>query len=116
MSLVFDALLVVLVLAVTLRMLTSREPFEAVVLFVAFGLAMALVWVRAGAVDVALAEIALGAGVTGALLVNTVRRLRAKAPDWLELPEPSAARAAVPVLCGALAAAAAFVATRFPPA
>jgi multisubunit Na+/H+ antiporter MnhB subunit len=116
MTVVFDAVLVLLVLALTLRMLTSREPFEAVVLFVAFGLAMALVWVRAGAVDVALAEIALGAGVTGALLVNTVGRLRAKAPEWLELPEPSASRAAVPVACGALAAAAAFAATRFAPA
>jgi energy-converting hydrogenase B subunit D len=46
-----------------------------VVLFIAYGLIMALAWVRLGAPDLALAEAALGAGVTGALFLNAIRRL-----------------------------------------
>lgn len=107
MSDAFDLLLVLLVAALTLRLLTSRDLFETIVLFVSFGLAMALVWVRIGAVDVALAEAALGAGVTGALLVNTMRRVAWKAPAWLEAPPRSRSTAVLPVLCGALAGAAA---------
>ncbi len=44
-------------------------------LFVAWGLTLSLVWVRVGAPDLALAEAALGAGVTGALFLNAYRRL-----------------------------------------
>jgi energy-converting hydrogenase B subunit D len=46
------------------------------VLFIAFGLLMALAWVRLGAPDVALAEAAIGAGLTGALLMAALVRLQ----------------------------------------
>jgi multisubunit Na+/H+ antiporter MnhB subunit len=115
-SATFDGLLALLVLALALRMLTVRELFQAVVLFVAFGLALAMVWVRAGAIDIALAEVALGAGVTGALLVNTLRRLQLKAPAFLEiLPRPPVT-AVLPVACGMLAASAALAALLVTPA
>lgn len=70
-----------LVLALTLlwlawRALTSPDLFRAVVLFIALGLVLGLVWVRLDAVDVALAEIALGAGVTGALLLAALAKLQ----------------------------------------
>jgi multisubunit Na+/H+ antiporter MnhB subunit len=81
MNAAFDVLLAFLILGLAVRLLATRDLFEAVVLFVSFGLAMALVWVRLGATDVALAEAALGAGVTGALLVNGARRLERKLPD-----------------------------------
>jgi multisubunit Na+/H+ antiporter MnhB subunit len=84
LSTAFDMLLALLVLGVAVRLLASRDLFEAVVLFVAFGLAVALVWVRLGAIDLALAEAALGAGVTGALLVNGARRLERKLPQAME--------------------------------
>lgn len=87
-----DVLLALLVFGLAVRLLAADDLFEAVVLFVAFGLAMALVWVRLGAVDVALAEAALGTGVTGALLVNTLRRLQHDAPAWLEGTPGSGAR------------------------
>lgn len=70
-----DIFLVVLLVGLAVRMLTTRDFFEAVVLFVAYGLTLALTWVRVGAVDLALAEAALGAGVTGALFLNAYRRL-----------------------------------------
>jgi multisubunit Na+/H+ antiporter MnhB subunit len=43
---------------------------------VAFGLLLALVWVRLAAVDVALTEAAIGSGVTGAVLIAAAARLR----------------------------------------
>jgi energy-converting hydrogenase B subunit D len=70
-----DGALVLLLLGLALRILTTRDLFEAIVLFVAYGLTLALVWVRVGAPDLALAEAALGAGVTGALFLNAFKRL-----------------------------------------
>lgn len=68
-SLVFDLLLATLMLWLGYRTLTSESLFRAIVLFVAFGLSMGLAWVRLDAPDVALAEIAVGAGLTGALFL-----------------------------------------------
>lgn len=65
----FDYLLAAFILWLGWRTLTITSLFRAIVLFVAFGLSMGLVWVRLGAPDVALAEIALGAGLTGALFL-----------------------------------------------
>ncbi len=59
------------------RLLSSSDLFRSVVLFMAFGLVMALVWVRLEALDVALAEAAIGAGLTGALLLSALARLEA---------------------------------------
>lgn len=70
-----DAALGILILALAARALFTRDLFEAIVLFIAFGFTLALVWVRLGAADVALAEAALGAGVTGALLLGAFRSL-----------------------------------------
>ncbi len=57
---------------------TSEGLFRAIVLFIAFGLLMSLAWVRLGAPDVALAEASIGAGLTGALLLSSLARLKAK--------------------------------------
>lgn len=73
-----DAALALLLLALAWRLLTTRDLFQAVVLFIAKGLLLALVWVRLGATDIALAEAALGTGVTGALFLNALRRLARK--------------------------------------
>lgn len=55
--------------------LASPNLFRGIVLFIAFGLLMALAWVRLEAPDVALAEAAIGAGLTGALLMAAMARL-----------------------------------------
>jgi multisubunit Na+/H+ antiporter MnhB subunit len=54
---------------------TTHLP-KAVVLFIAFGLLSALAWARLGAPDVALVEAAVGAGLTGALLMSAFEWLR----------------------------------------
>lgn len=72
--LVFDLLLSATLIALALAALTSREPRRAVVLFIAFGLLLALVWARLRAPDLALAEAAIGAGLAGALMLAAARR------------------------------------------
>lgn len=72
----FDALLVLTLLGVAWRLLAGGDLFRSVVLFIAFGLLLSLAWVRLSAPDVALAEAAIGAGVTGALLLVALGRLR----------------------------------------
>ncbi|MBU0965876.1 MAG: DUF4040 domain-containing protein [Proteobacteria bacterium] len=57
------------------RLLASSDLFRAVVLFISLGLLMSLTWVRLQAPDVALAEAAIGAGLTGALFLSALRRL-----------------------------------------
>lgn len=70
-----DGLLVLALLLSAGAVLFSRELFRAVVMFIAFGLLMALAWVRLQAPDIALAEAAIGAGLSGVLLLDAVRHL-----------------------------------------
>ncbi len=73
----FDAVLAAVLLAVAGGAIFVRNLFAAIVLFIVFGLMVAIAWVRLGAVDVALAEAALGAGLTGVLLLGAAGRLAA---------------------------------------
>ncbi len=73
MNLAFDTLLALALLVSAWRALATPEPARAVVLFILFGLLMTLAWARLSAPDIALAEAAIGAGLTGALLLETLR-------------------------------------------
>jgi energy-converting hydrogenase B subunit D len=74
-ELLFDALLAIALVWTALRALLVPELFRSVVLFIAFGLLLALTWARLDAPDLALAEAAIGAGLTGALLLDAVGHL-----------------------------------------
>jgi energy-converting hydrogenase B subunit D len=82
-GLALDALLAVILLWLGWATLSSRDLFRGIVLFIAFGLVLSMTWVRLRAPDVALAEAAIGAGLTGALLLATWGRLpgRGAPPD-----------------------------------
>ncbi|MBZ0155999.1 MAG: DUF4040 domain-containing protein [Alphaproteobacteria bacterium] len=69
----FDALLVLILLWLAWSLLRSEDLFRAVILFIVFGLFMVIAWVRLDAPDIALAEAAIGAGLTGVLLLDAVR-------------------------------------------
>ena len=75
---VFDALLAGTLLWVAWRALAATDLLKSVVIFIAFGLLMSLAWVRLRAPDIALAEAAIGAGLTGALLLDALGHLRHK--------------------------------------
>jgi len=77
MTLIFDIIVIAGLLWLAWRSLASPELFKGVVLFIAFGFLLALAWVRLNAPDVALAEAAIGSGLTGALFLSTLGRLAA---------------------------------------
>ena len=83
--LLFDIALCLLLLGVALAAVAGRHLFGAIVFFIAYGLLVAIAWVRLESVNVALAEAAIGAGLTGALLVGTWGRLRQG--DSVETPD-----------------------------
>jgi multisubunit Na+/H+ antiporter MnhB subunit len=82
----FVSLVVIaLLLALALWTVLVRDAFLAVAGFVVYGLLLALVWVRLAGIDVALTEAAIGGGLTGALLLGAVGRLRGtEAATWAE--------------------------------
>ncbi len=70
-----DWILVITLVSLGWRVLSITDLFKAIVLFITFGLLMALTWVRLKAVDIALAEAAIGAGLTGVLFLTTLSHL-----------------------------------------
>ena len=74
-GLTLDILLALLITTVAAATVLSRAVLTSVVLFIAYGVLAAIAWVRLGAVDVALAEAAIGAGLTGSLLIGALGRL-----------------------------------------
>jgi energy-converting hydrogenase B subunit D len=72
LGLALDLLLAGALLWSAWRSLASPRADRAVVLFIVVGLLMALAWARLSAPDIMLAEAAIGAGLTGALLLDAL--------------------------------------------
>jgi len=68
-SAAFDIALGAGILVCAVVALFSRDRARAIVFFLAFGVFAGVLWARLSAPDIALAEVILGAGVTGALLM-----------------------------------------------
>lgn len=82
MAFAFDVLLMLCTLSVAALALYHPRMFAAAVLFIVYGLLLSLIWLRLSAPDVALAEAAIGAGITGVLLIGSIARLvRARGAD-----------------------------------
>ena len=77
-------------LALAGAVLRARRAFTAVAFFIAHGLLLALAWARLGLMDVALTEAAIGAGLSGVLLLAAARATPADplADDALVSPVP----------------------------
>lgn len=73
---VFDILLGLGLILAASGVFLSTHLFRSVVLFVVFGLLLAITWTRLQAPDLALAEAAIGAGLTGVLFLDTLGTLR----------------------------------------
>lgn len=72
----FDIFLALAICTTAGLALVASDLFRAVIMFIVFGLLLALAWVRLQAPDIALAEAAIGAGLTGVLLLDTLGYLR----------------------------------------
>jgi multisubunit Na+/H+ antiporter MnhB subunit len=66
----FDVAVVAILVWLAAWALFTGRVFRSGVLFIAFGLTMAIAWVRLGAPDIALAEAAIGAGVIGVSILH----------------------------------------------
>jgi multisubunit Na+/H+ antiporter MnhB subunit len=108
----FEAVVAILILVAAAWTIAARAAFTAVVLFVVYGLLLALAWVRLAAVDVALTEAAIGAGITGMLLLGAAARLRRV--ETATKPAGIPLRVAAGVLCGLVTAALAVVVLALP--
>lgn len=99
----FDGLLMAGLLWLGWSTVSSPNLFRAIVLFIVFGLFMALIWARLAAPDVALAEAAIGAGLTGALLLDAYRVLLTSPPQQESTTSGRVSPDANPFLSAALA-------------
>ncbi|SDT25662.1 multisubunit sodium/proton antiporter, MrpB subunit [Halopseudomonas xinjiangensis] len=73
-DLLFDGTLCLLLTVLAIAAIHARDLYTAVIMFISFGLLLALTWARLGAPDLALAEAAIGAGLTGVLLFSALAR------------------------------------------
>lgn len=73
MNILIDILLAILTVYLALQSLLAPRLSQSVFLFFAFGLALALAWVRLGAVDVAITEAAIASGFLGVLFLDALR-------------------------------------------
>lgn len=103
-----DLLLATALPLIAWRVLATDELPTSVVLFIAFGLLSALAWARLDAPDVALVEAAVGTGLTGALLMSSLRSMERPRP-----PSPWRARA-IALVAAAIAVALASVVALLP--
>ncbi|MBP0466059.1 MnhB domain-containing protein [Roseomonas sp. PWR1] len=101
---IVDLALVAGILALALGVLAARQAFAAVAFFIAYGLLLALAWARLGLLDVALTEAAIGAGLSGVLLLAAARRL-ASAPAPEDPPSGRVTRGLIGAGCTILACA-----------
>lgn len=74
----FDLLLSLTLLWLAWQLLRSTDIFKAIIFFISFGLLMSIAWVRMHAPDVALAEAAIGTGLTGPLFLAALRRMEGR--------------------------------------
>ncbi len=75
-----DILLCICVLVIASSMFLVKQSFTAIVLFISLGLVITLCWIQLNAIDVAIAEAAIGTGLTGAMLLASWRKLSTKQP------------------------------------
>jgi uncharacterized MnhB-related membrane protein len=87
LQIAFDVMLMLNCLILAWMSIFSTSLFRCIVLFVCLGLLVTIAWGQMGAFDVAIAEAAIGAGITGALLLAAWNRIK---------PEDEAAQPAQP--------------------
>jgi multisubunit Na+/H+ antiporter MnhB subunit len=109
----YELLVGLLVLTTASWSVAARESYSATVGFVSYGLLIAIVWMQLQAFDVALAEVAIGSGLTGLLLLGGAARLRAAEARIVARP-PAATRIVAALACTAVSAAIAITVLTLP--
>ncbi len=76
-----DILLLTLLIILAVFGLTVKDLLSAAIIFSAYSLVMAIIWVEMNAVDVAFTEAAVGAGVSTVLLILTISKTTRRSKD-----------------------------------
>lgn len=71
-----DIMLLNILVLCAVAAVRSRDLLSAVIIYAAYSLLMAIIWLQLGSPDVAITEAALGAGVTTILMIATVSKTR----------------------------------------
>ena len=111
MVIAFDIVLAALLLVLAVWIVVGATTFTGVIVFIAYGLLLAIAWVQLSAIDVALTEAAIGSGLTGMLFLRATARL-----DHAAIASQSSMplRIAAGVICAVISAGLAAVIV-FPP-
>lgn len=75
---ILDTSVAAIIVLIASLVLFSRNILQSIIYFITLGLLVSLAWVRLNAPDIAIAEAAIGAGLTGALFLITWKRLNRK--------------------------------------
>lgn len=78
---VFDVALCITLVVLAVQTLSAAHLFRAIMSFVVFGVVIALALSRLGAPDIAMAEAAIGTGLTAALLLSTLAEMSQSRSD-----------------------------------
>ena len=81
LQIAFDVMLMLNCLILAWMSIFSTSLFRCIVLFVCLGLLVTIAWGQMWAFDVAIAEAAIGAGITGALLLAAWNRIKPENED-----------------------------------
>lgn len=76
MTEVLKYLLLVFLVVCAIAVARTKDLLGAVIIFAAYSLVMAILWLFLAAPDIAITEAAIGAGVTTLLLVATISKTR----------------------------------------
>ena len=76
LTVIFQYMLLIFLVVCALAVARMRDLLGAVIIFTAFSLVMAILWVQLEAPDVAITEAAIGAGVTTLLFIVVISKTR----------------------------------------
>lgn len=110
-----DAGLCLLILTAAFLAMSGRDLFGSIAFFIVYGILIALAWVRLEAVDVALAEAAIGAGLTGVLLIGAWSMLRRVGVSEDHKPSPAGLRIVAGIASGVVVLLLAIAVLALPP-
>ena len=100
-TVVIDVFLALGLVVLAWQALIGSSLFRGIVMFIVFGMVLTLAWAWLGSPDLAMAEAAIGAGVTGALIMIAYWRLRRI--NAVEPRDPSPARSRLALVIAVLA-------------
>ena len=102
MSTAFDAVLGLLLVLAAIRVVATADIRGAVSSFIAYGMILALVWVRLEGVDIALTEIAVGSGLTTIVILRAISHVPSSRSSSSNSSSAMGAKVAVGIVCAAV--------------